>query len=214
MDEAVRRSLGAAAGRGVGPGPTTRLLRTMSEGRRPAVLAHPDGLPPRLAGGSPGLNPTDPAQPTSCVGRHGRLTAADAMRPWRAGLPSGRSLGAASELGGSSLDLVLVGDREPAGARSDAGRARNAISDDQPTAVRTIASALQLGHGLRALWRRLDLPIAGARRVLRHGGDRRLGHPTATSSAMRNSVLVVRARGPCSWPPSSGTVPADPASEF
>ncbi len=145
--------------------------------------------------GSPGLNPTDPAQPTSCVGRHGRLTAADAMRPWRAGLPSGRSLGAASELGGSSLDLVLVGDREPAGARSDAGRARNAISDDQPTAVRTIASALQLGHGLRALWRRLDLPIAGARRVLRHGGDRRLGHPTATSSAMRNSVLVARARG-------------------
>jgi hypothetical protein len=42
------------------------------------------------------------------------------------------------------------------------------------------------------------------------GGDRRLGHPTATPSAMRNTVLVARVRGR----PSSGRLPGDPASEF
>jgi hypothetical protein len=119
MDEAVGRSLGAAAGRGVGPGPTARLLRTMSEGRRPAVLAHPDGLPPRLAGRVSRIKPNGPR------------TADQLRRPrWPA-----HSRGRYASLAGCHFLLV----------------------------IRTIASALQLWHSLRAHWRRLDLPIAGPR---------------------------------------------------
>ena len=110
-------------------------------------------------------------------------------------LPSGRSLGAASELGGSSLDLVLaVIANQRVLARTPVGRGMRSRTISRLPSARSL---LRFSWGT-ACERSGDASICRSPapgECSATGADRRLGHPTATSSAMRNSVLVARARG-------------------